>query len=589
MLKWITDYISYVEKRPQDFNRDIKDNIRQIKELISRKTIFYKESDPIAFEELCRTCFKHREGVLSGKPMILNMEQKYIASCLLGIKVYDEKKKKYLRYFNELDLFVARKWGKDHFIAPLICYFIGLDREPNAWGQILAENAQQSYRTFEIVENEIKNPPLNQVFYKVGSKEKRTIKCKINDGKLEYLSGRIKGKDGSNCSVGVVNECHEVTNFNQYNAIKTSMGAREQPMMLVISSAGITPDSLYESILDRNRKFLRKAKLGKNDRIFALMYGIDDDDDVEDESCWIKANPAMYEGRPTLKFLQEQWQQMKDDPIMRNTFISKHLNRQIGASVNYYSLPDIKNCMMQEITKDQIYDTYATGGVDLSSTTDLCNATAKILGKNGISYILQAYFLPSECIDKNSEKDKRDYRSMTYVSGENEITQRLMIITPGTTVDYRYITKWFTTLRDEYKVTFLKIGYDKAMSNYWVADMVENGFTHEVVKFDKDNRVESRDDGILTPCYQGVGLDPAIRMAKTLFELGKYVIDKNNVLLPYCFWNVSVKNNNDNKLSVSKAKSTGHIDGCIGVFNSEIAYTRAKEIYQESIPEYFEI
>lgn len=589
MLKWITDYISYVEKRPQDFNRDVKDNIRQIKELISRKTIFYKEADPIAFEELCRTCFKHREGVLAGKPMILNMEQKYIAGCLLGLKVYDEKKKKYLRYFNELDLFVARKWGKDHFIAPLICYFIGLDREPNAWGQILAENAQQSYRTFEIVENEIKNPPLNQVFYKAGSKEKRTIKCKINDGKLEYLSGRIKGKDGSNCSVGVVNECHEVTNFNQYNAIKTSMGAREQPMMLVISSAGITPDSLYESILDRNRKFLRKAKLGKNDRIFALMYGIDDDDDVEDESCWIKANPAMYEGRPTLKFLQEQWQQMKDDPIMRNTFISKHLNRQIGASVNYYSLPDIKNCMMQEITKDQIYDTYATGGVDLSSTTDLSNATAKILGKNGISYILQAYFLPSDCVDKNSEKDKRDYRSMTYVSGENEITQRLMIITNGTTVDYHYVTQWFTTLRDEYKVTFLKIGYDKAMSNYWIADMVENGFTHEVVKFDKDNRVESRDDGILTPCYQGVGLDPAIRMAKTLFELGKYVIDKNNVLLPYCFWNVSVKNNNDNKLSVSKAKSTGHIDGCIGVFNSEIAYIRAKEIYQEAIPEYFEI
>lgn len=589
MLKWITDYISYVNKHSQDFNRDVKDNVRQIEELIKRKNIFYKEADPTAFEELCRTCFKHREGVLAGKPLVLNMEQRYIASCVLGIKEWSKEYNCYVRYFNELDLFVARKWGKDHFIAPLIAYFLGLDKEPSAWGQIVAENASQSSRTFEIVEKEIKHPPLNQIFKKTGSKEKRQILCSINDGKLEYLSGRIKGKDGANPSFAVANEVHEITNFNQYNALKSGMGARKQPMMIVISSAGITPESLYESIQDRNRKFLQKAKLGKNDRIFALMYGIDDDDDVEDESCWIKANPAMYEGRPTLKFLQEQWQQMKDDPIMRNTFISKHLNRQIGASVNYYSLPDIKNCMMQEITKDQIYDTYATGGVDLSSTTDLCNATAKILGKNGISYILQAYFLPSECIDKNSEKDKRDYRSMTYVSGENEITQRLMIITNGTTVDYHYVTQWFTTLRDEYKVTFLKIGYDKAMSNYWIADMVEKGFTHEIVKFDKDNRVESRDDGILTPCYQGVGLDPAIRMSKTLFELGKYVIDKNNVLLPYCFWNVSVKNNNDNKLSVSKAKSTGHIDGCIGVFNSEIAYTRAKEIYQDAIPEYFEI
>ena len=144
-------------------------------------------------------------------------------------------------------------------------------------------------------------------------------------------------------------------------------------------------------------------------------------------------------------------------------------------------------------------------------------------------------------------------------------------------------------LRDEYQVTFLKIGYDKAMSNYWVADMVENGFEHEKVTFDKDNRVEERDGGILTPCYQGVGLDPAIRLSRTLFETKKYVIDKNNVLLPYCFWNAAVKTNNDNQLSVSKAKSTGHIDGCIGVFNSEIAYTRAKEIYKEMIPQYFQI
>ena len=151
MLKWIKDYISYVEKRPQDFNRDVKDNIRQIKELINRKNIVYKESDPIAFEKFCRM-FKHREGVLSGKPIILNMEQRYIAACILGIKEWSKEYNCYVRYFKEMDLFVARKWGKDHFVAPLICYFLGLDKEPSAWGQIVAENSNQSYRTFEIVE-----------------------------------------------------------------------------------------------------------------------------------------------------------------------------------------------------------------------------------------------------------------------------------------------------------------------------------------------------------------------------------------------------------------------------------------------------
>ena len=110
--------------------------------------------------------------------------------------------------------------------------------------------------------------------------------------------------------------------------------------------------------------------------------------------------------------------------------------------------------------------------------------------------------------------------------------------------------------------------------------MVDCGFDHEMVKFDKDKRVEERNGGILTPCYQGIGLDPAIRLSKPMMETGKYIVDKNNALFLYCFYNVKVTSNNDNKLAVSKAKSNGHIDGCIGVYNSEIAYTRAKEFYK---------
>ncbi len=588
MIEWITDYIDYVEANPDNFNRDIKNNIRQIKELIKRKEIVYKEADPKAFCEFAKL-FKHREGVFAGKPLILNMEQKYIVACILGIKEYSKEYKCYVRYFHELDLFVARKWGKDHFVAPLICYFLGLDKEPSAWGQIVAENSQQSLRTFEIVEKEIKHKPLDQVFKKSGSKEKKKILCSINDGKLEYLSGRVKGKDGSNPSFGVANEVHEITNFNQYLAIKSGVGARKQPMMIVISSAGVTPESLYESLLMRNREFLDKKKLGKEDRIFAMMYGIDDDDDVENASCWVKANPAMYENRPTLKFLKEQWEAMKSDPVTRSTFISKHLNRQIGAVSSFYDIREIRqNCMQVPVTKEMFYDTYAMGGVDLASTTDLCNATAKVLLKDGRSIILQAYFIASEWLDRNSKKDKQDYNRFTALNTENDITSRVVIVTQGTTVDYHAVTQWFMTLRDEYKINFLKIGYDKAMSNYWVADMVENGFNAEHVTFDKFSRVEERDDGILTPCYQGIGLDPAIRLAKPMFETGKYIVDKDNALFLYCFYNVKVLSNNDNKLSVSKAKSNGHIDGCIGLFNCEIAYTRAKEIYKETtIADYF--
>lgn len=71
MLRWITDYIRYVENRPQDFNEHIKNNVRQIKELISRKDVFYKEADPIAFRDFARM-FHHREGIWAGQPIELN-------------------------------------------------------------------------------------------------------------------------------------------------------------------------------------------------------------------------------------------------------------------------------------------------------------------------------------------------------------------------------------------------------------------------------------------------------------------------------------------------------------------------------------
>jgi len=588
MLKWIQDYIQYVEKRPQDFNNNVKNNIKQIKELLSRPNVEYKVSDPVAFEQFAKM-FKHREGVWAGKVIELNMEQKYIVACILGIKVWSKEYNKYIRYFKELDLFVSRKWGKDTFIVPLIAWFVGFDKEPNAWCQIVAENESQSKRTYDIIKAEINKYPLDKVF--IERKTDKYIECKINNGKIEYLSGRTRGKDGSNPSVGVANEVHEVTKFNQYTAIKSGMGARSQPMMIVISSAGITPESVYETLYDRNVKFLEKRRLGKDDNIFALMYGIDATDDYADESCWIKGNPAMYEGRPTLKFLREQYQSMKDDPVLLNTFISKHLNRQIGASMNYYDMLSIKNSM-RVIKSEEIEDTYAVGGVDLSETTDLCNTTAIILKPNGKMIILQAYFIAEECLERNSKKDKQDYQTMTNMGGENEITSRVVIITPGSYVRKEYATQWFVDLRERYQVNFLKIGYDPALSKEWLTDMQEHNFNHEIAKYDKETHTAERDYGILTQVVQGGWtLSEPIKITKELWDSGKFDFDKSNKLLPYCFYNLKVKQDSNNNLSPHKAKSTGHIDGAMGILDGFVAYQRAKELedYKNALSELFVI
>ena len=588
MLKWITDYIRYVENRPQDFNEFVKDNVRQIKELISRKDIFYKEADPLAFQEFARM-FKHREGVWAGKPIELNQEQKYIAACILGIKYFDKKEGRFLRYFRELNLFVARKWGKDTFIVPLICYFVGIDKEPSAWCQILAENEAQAKRTFDLTKASCKEEPLDCWFTGTG-KTSTTILCPETEGKIEYLSGRTKGKDGANPSVAVVNEAHEITNKNQYNAVKTGMGARSQPMMIVISSAGITPESLYESLYERDKKILKRRRLGNNDRIFALIFGIDETDDYRNDACWIKANPAMPEGRPTISFLHQQLEAMESDPALLNTFIAKHLNRQIGASIDYFDMTAIRNAM-RIVQPGEYIDTYAVGGVDLAETTDLCNATAQILTGEKFIY-LQAYFIAEDRLERNSERDKQDYRRMANLATGDRLTSEVIIITPGSYVRKEYVTAWFALLRDEYKISFLKIGYDRALSKEWLTDMQEHGFSHEKVRRDTETGTITRDLGVLTEVAQGGWtLSEPIKVTKSLFESGKIVADVRNKLFMYCFYNLKIRQDANNNLSPHKAKSTGHIDGAIGVFNAFVAYQRAKEmpLYQKRIGQLFGI
>jgi len=588
MINWITDYIKYVKENPKLFCTKIKKLIVLVEKLLERKDIKYKQADVVAFEKFCRL-IKHREGILAGTPLILNKEQLFISACILGIKQYNEKNKIWLRYFRELNLFVARKWGKTLFISALSLWLLGFDKEKGAFGEILAENEVQSKKLYDLICKAAEEDCFKLVFKQM--KTEKYLYSELSDGKLVYLSGRKKGKQGSNPSFFVNDEANEITNKGQYSDKKQGMGARLQPLAIVISSAGITPESLYEMLYDRDEKILNKKVFSDRERIFPIIYEIDETDKIEDENCWIKANPCMDRDLPSLNYLQQLYETSKDDLLEKSKFTAFNLNRQIGASIDYYDMTEIRNCM-GEIKKADIYDTYAVGGVDLAEVTDLCNATANVLTDDGRMIILQAYFIAEERLAQNSKKDNMQYELFRNLQTDCEATSKIVIVTPGSTVDFHAVTQWFCLLRDEYKINFLKIGYDRAMSNYWVKDMEDFGFNHEKVIYDKENHTEDRDDGILSAVAQGgFTLSGAIKIIKSLFADRKIVFDKNNKLFPYCFYNLKVRIDTNNNMTPHKSKSHGHIDGSIGLFNSYIAYERAKELpcYADTISQYFKI
>lgn len=111
---------------------------------------------------------------------------------------------------------------------------------------------------------------------------------------------------------------------------------------------------------------------------------------------------------------------------------------------------------------DEVYDTYAIGGVDLSSTTDLTCATCLIV-KNDIKYVLQQYFIPSQYLERRIKDDKIPYdiwNERGYVT-----------ICDGSKVNYTDVTEWFMKLFNEYEISTIYIGYDPWNSSYWIDEM----------------------------------------------------------------------------------------------------------------------
>ena len=191
---------------------------------------------------------------------------------------------------------------------------------------------------------------------------------------------------------------------------------------------------------------------------------------------------------------------------------------------------------------EQIQDTYAVGGVDLSSTTDLTCATLMVV-KNGIKFVAQQYFIASERLDFKIKDDKIPY-DMWEKRG-------LVTICEGAKVDYTKVTEWFLQMKADYEIAPLWIGYDPWNSNYWIDEMKSYGF--EMLEIRQGAKTMS---------------NPMKQLEADLIE--KKVNYNNNPVLKWCLCNTAIKrDDNENIRPVKGQKQRARIDGAVSLI---IAY-----------------
>ena len=200
---------------------------------------------------------------------------------------------------------------------------------------------------------------------------------------------------------------------------------------------------------------------------------------------------------------------------------------------------------------EEIQDSYAVGGVDLSSTTDLTCATILIV-KNGRKYCLQQYFIAEQNLQHKIQDDKIPYDIWEQ--------QGLVTLCEGAKVNYSVVSDWFNRMINDYDIRALYIGYDPWNSQYWVEEMKNYGY--DMIEIRQGARTMSNP-------------------MKTLYaDLSEKALNyNNNPILKWCLLNTSVKRDeNDNIRPVKGQQQRARIDGCVSLI---IAYCTLAEKYQD--------
>lgn len=497
---------------------------------------------PINFiEKFC----KHSKGKWAGKPVLLELWQKAFIQALFGFVDKETGVRKYKKGI----LFVGRKNGKSTMDSGLANYMLTKDGEGGAEVYSVATKKDQAKVVWDEAKRMIKkSPALN-----------KRIRCLVNgifydstESFLKALASDSNSLDGLNAHFVICDEVHAWKDKNLMDVMYDSMSAREQPMLLETSTMGTIRESVFDNEYEYCSQIIngyKELKEGITDEtVLPIIYELDNPNEWQDERKWYKANPGLGTIK-NIKDLRDKVNRAKNNPRELNNLLCKDFNIRTNSEEKWITF-DIANNENSYDFED-IYDTYAIGGVDLSSTTDLTCATL-IVAKNGIKYILQQYFIPNARLQEKIDEDKIPY----------DIWEKRGLVTlcEGAKVNYSDVTQWFLNVQAENKINTLWIGYDPWNTQYWVEEMKGYGF----------DMVEVR---------QG-----AKTMSNPMKQLEADLIDKkanynNNPVLKWCLCNTSVKRDeNDNIRPIKGKQQRARIDGAVSLI---IAYCVLFEKYQD--------
>ena len=353
--------------------------------------------------DFIETFCKHTKSPFTGLPFKLTLWEKAFLQVSYGFKMSDTK----LRRFNEVILLIARKNGKTTFIAGIDLAEFFLSKGVDI---VCASNtSEQANILFDEINNMREASPTlekrtskNIFCIKFGKKNDK--RSSLNKSKIKKMSAQSKNKDGYNIEVGCIDEVHEMTDSKVYDAIKQSQSTKKEPLIFIITTEGVTIGGFLDSKLEYARKII-KSEI-EDERVLPWLYTQDSQEEIfTDPKTWIKSNPSLGEIKQ-VSYLEDLMNKSKNDLATRVTMLCKDFNIKQTEDGSWLNFKDIEN--KDTFKLDDLKGSYAIGGVDLSSTTDL-TAAVLYIEKQGKKYLISHFFMPSDVLKERIQEDSVPY------------------------------------------------------------------------------------------------------------------------------------------------------------------------------------
>lgn len=392
---------------------------------------------------------RQTKGKWAGQPLALLPWQERIIRDLFGTLRPDGRRQYRTAYIE-----VPRKAGKSTLAAAIALYLL-FEGEPGAEVYSAAADREQARIVFEQAKQMVEGSPELSRYAEV---YRNAIYVPALGASYRVLSADAPTKHGLNAHGVIFDELHAQPNRELWDVLTTSTGARAQPLVVAITTAGYDRESICYEL----HEYALRVRDGIVDdpTFYPVVYSAPDDAPWDDPATWHLANPSLGV-TVAEEFYESEARRAREMPAYQNTFRRLYLNEWVQQHTRWIDLGLWEENADGPIDEAALAGRICYGGLDLAAVSDL-TAWVMVFPRDGEPDhldVLARFWAPEARLNDSTNRYRDQYRQWAR--------DGYLTVTPGDATDYAYVRE--QVLQDAQRFRLIDLNIDRLFQAHQLA------------------------------------------------------------------------------------------------------------------------